>query len=86
MKRLFIVMVLAILMVSCTENQQARTFGGNATVELPENTKLITATWKNNQLWYLIRERRADEPIEEYTFQEQSSFGMMEGTVTFKEK
>ena len=60
--------------------------GGKATVRLPKGQKLVEATWKEVDLWYLTRDRREGEPIETFTFQESSSFGVIEGTVTFIEQ
>lgn len=83
----FTIVVLAL--ASCTENSRARNYGGTQTVNLPPNTKLINATWKSyesgSSLWYLTRPMRADETAETLTFQEKSSFGLIEGTVNFVE-
>jgi hypothetical protein len=78
------VLVLSIF-VACTENQRAKTFGGTMTVNLPAGQKLINATWKEEDLWYLIRPMRAGEVPEEALFKEDSSFGILKGTVVFKE-
>lgn len=83
---LLLVLLVAISLSNCTKNQRARSFGGNETVELPEGQKLIEATWKGEDLWYLTRDRREGEPVETYTFKEQSSYGLIQGTVTFNEK
>lgn len=86
MKTLLIIAATALLALpSCTENQRAKTFGGNADVELPAGTKLVDMTWKNENLWYATRPMREGEFPETTTMQEQSSFGMVEGTVTFIE-
>lgn len=71
---------------SCTENNMAKNWGGNMTVELPPNTKLVGATWKESELWYLYRPMRQGETPETSILQEDSNFGMMEGSVTFVEK
>jgi hypothetical protein len=55
-------------------------------VKLPHNQKLITATWKEQSLWYLTRPKRADEPFETHVFQEQSLYGVLQGSITFKER
>lgn len=59
--------------------------GGTATVDLTPNTKLISATWKDAQLWYLTRPMRDDETAETSTLNERSGFGIIEGKVVFKE-
>lgn len=77
--------LFVILTVSCTQNQRAKNFGGNATYSLPQGQKLIMVTWKEDNLWYLSRPMKEGESAETYTLQEESSFGMMNGTVTIKE-
>jgi hypothetical protein len=85
MKMMGILVPCVLLAVSCTENSRAKTFGGTMTVDLPPNAKLDSATWKNEELWYLTRPMRTDEVAETWTMQEDSSFGMIEGQVIFKE-
>ncbi len=84
-KTLLILGVLALTLGSCTENQRAKSLGGNFTEDLPCGEKLIEVTWKNEQMWILTRPMRANETAETYSFQEKSNWGMMEGTVTLKE-
>lgn len=81
----FIVLSSVISLSSCTENQRARTFGGDMTVRLKPGEKLMMATWKGEDLFYLT------EPMEEgyvpkvKNFYENSSFGVLETTVKFIE-
>lgn len=86
MKRFLILVVLVVLVASCTENQQARQFGGTSTIALPAGQKLVNATWKDHDLWYLTRPMEEGETPTTWKFQEDSSFGMMEGTIIFVEK
>ena len=72
-----------VLTVSCTQNQRARNFGGNATYTLPKGQKLVMVTWKEDDLWYLSRPMKEGEDVETYTLQEESSFGMLNGTETY---
>lgn len=75
-------------LVGCTENVRSRAWGGNMTVNLPPNQKLVNVTWKTTEgssLWYLTRPMHSNECAETFTFQEKSSFGMMEGAVKFVE-
>lgn len=81
-----IFIVLAISFAGCTEQQRAKEFGGNATINLPPDVKLVTATWKQDSFWYLVRPMRANEEPESYTFIESSSFGIIEGKVLIVEK
>lgn len=73
-------------MTSCTENTRAKTFGGTAKIELPKGKKLVNITWKDDgQLWYLTRDMKTDEIAESYSFQENSKWGLIEGTVNIIE-
>jgi len=66
-------------------NWMAKSFGGSMQMDLPANTKLVTATWKEDELWYLIRPARDGEKPEVLKFQEKSNLGVLEGEVTFVE-
>lgn len=59
--------------------------GGSMTVELEPGQKLEEVTWKDTDLWLLTRPFREDEEPETHTFQEDSEWGVMEGTVTIIE-
>lgn len=85
MKKLLILAIAAIAFTSCTENQRAKNFGGTANVNLEPNRKLVTVTWKEDQIWYLTRPMDSSEKAETYNFQEESSWGMIEGTVVIVE-
>lgn len=89
MKKSVILALAALFLISCfvgcTEQMQIRSFGGDGTVKLPAGKKLINATWKESNLWVLTRPMRTDEQPETFLFQESSSFGIMEGSITFIE-
>jgi hypothetical protein len=67
-------------------NNVAKNFGGTQVIELPANTKLVNATWKQDSLWYLTRPMVAGEKPTETIMHEQSALGILEGTIIFKEK
>ena len=71
--------------LSCTEQSRAKNYGGTMNVTIPAGRKLVTVTWKVDDLWYLTRPMRPDESAEEYEFKEKSTHGLMEGKVVFKE-
>lgn len=89
LRKSVLVVLLTIALVSlaaaCTSNQRARSFGGTMTKDLPPGQKLVLATWKEQSLWFLTRPMRLDESPETYTFQEDSSLGLVQGTVVFRE-
>lgn len=80
-----ILFTVILSLSSCTEQARTKSFGGSYTITLKPGQKLIEATWKGDDLWYLTREMRENETTETYSFQENSSFGVFEGTVKFKE-
>lgn len=84
-KLLAVLFLVAVILSGCTESQRARVFGGEMTIELEEGQKLVNVTWKETDLWYLTRDRLEGEAVESYSFIEESTYGVLEGTVTFKE-
>jgi hypothetical protein len=85
MKKLIFISIAAILFTSCTKNEMAKNFGGTMTVNLPADTKLVNVTWKEDEIWYLTKPMNSTDSAETYSFQEESSFGVWEGTVVLKE-
>jgi hypothetical protein len=86
MKKIIVLLSLVLaLSVSCTEQERVKSFGGSMTVNVPKGNKLIMATWKEANLFFLY------EPMEEgyipknKTFQEQSAYGVMETKIIFVE-
>lgn len=77
--------MLSILIVSCTENERAKQFGGTMKVDLPANTEFVSATWKTDELWYIYRPRKEGETPDSITMQENSNYGLLEGKVQFNE-
>src|SRR3989344_8896683 len=84
MRNLTILLVMLIA-IGCTEQQRAKSLGGNATKNLEYCQKLVLITWKDDNLWFLTRPARQGETSDTYKFQENSSFGVLEGTVTVVE-
>lgn len=76
---------MLLTLFSCTENQRARKFGGNMTVVLPAGEKLVMATWKNDDLFYLTEPMDSGYVPKTKLFKEDSSFGVLETTVKFVE-
>ena len=62
MKKLLMLIILLTSLTACTEKQRFREFGGKMTIRVPAGKKVITATWKQYSLFYML------EPMEpEYT-------------------
>lgn len=89
MKRIIFILILilavSVFASSCTENSRAKSWGGTAKITLPAGQKLVNVTWKDANLWYMTRPMRADEVAETYSFNEESSFGMLEGSYVITE-
>ena len=83
----FILMVSeAVFLTGCSRNTMAKSFGGTMKVELPAGKKLVNATWKDNEFWYLTRDMHPGETAENWEFHEKSPRGYHEGTVLIIEK
>lgn len=87
MKRIMLILVVGMLCVSLLAGCQGvtKSLGGSTTIKLEPNTKLELITWKDDSLWYLTRPMREDDIAETHTYQQQSEFGVFEGTVTIIE-
>jgi hypothetical protein len=80
---IMLLMTLGFSLTGC--KSIAKNMGGTITIDVPKGQKIIEATWKGSNLWYLTRPMREDEEPEAFTLQEDSNFGIMEGKVIFKE-
>ena len=69
--------ITLLALVSCTDNQRARSFGGTETVKLEPNEKFINITWKQDNLWIIVQ----DTVTGTIYAKEKSSFGVMQGKV-----
>lgn len=84
-KVLFVLMIILFTMISCTEQSVTRRFGGTIRIDLPKGEKLINATWKETDLFYLTEPMDSDYIPKTKTFRESSSFGVFESEVLFIE-
>lgn len=87
-KKCFITSVIALalsttLFSSC--QTVTKNWGGDMTINLEPNQKLEEITWKDDSLWYLTRPMTENDIAETHTFQQQTDFGVFEGTVTIVE-
>ena len=85
MKTLIVLLGTIFVLGSCTENARVKNFGGEGTVNLPQGRKLVNVIWKDYQLWYITRQMKPDDVAETYTFQEESSWGVIEGSYNIVE-
>lgn len=80
-----ICIVAVCAMTSCTDNDKARNYGGTETINLDPNVKVITMTWKENDIWILTKPMKQTDSAETVTFQEKSSMGVYEGKIVVVE-
>ena len=84
MKKVFVFVLaatfVALTLVSCTDNEMARNFGGTEEVALKPNEIVLTVTWKGDELWICTKDTTSGVVY----FREKSSWGVMEGTVIIK--
>lgn len=89
MKKLGLVLVFCLVLISCTDNSRARVWAGTETVTLKPGERLVNVTWKGGEgtttsLWMLTK-KDTTKPTT-YSFKEKSSLGLMEGEVIIKEQ
>jgi len=78
-------LMLVLSFSSCTENARAKKYGGSFTINVEAGQKVTNITWKNDELWYSTRPFAEGEVPVVQTFVEESSWGLLEGKVTFIE-
>lgn len=77
--------VISIVIVSCTEQARVRNFGGSMEIKLPAGQKVLMATWKDSDLYYLIEPMDSNYTPKTKRFIENSSFGLIESEIIFIE-
>lgn len=80
MRKVILGILIGVIATSCTQNERVKSWGGQGTINLPKGRKLMNITWKKDQIWYLTREMNSNDVAETYQFQEESSWGVVEGT------
>lgn len=86
MKKIILLIIsISICLCSCTEQERTRAYGGEMTINLPAGQELMSVIWENNNLFYLTRPMSSDYVPVTKTFTENSSFGIIQSTVYFKE-
>ena len=86
-KAVTVILIAVLVAIYCSGCHEAtRDLGGSMTLELEPGRKLEEITWKESSLWYLTRPMREGEHAETHIFQQDSEWGVFEGTVTIIEK
>lgn len=77
MKKLTVVAITLLALVSCTDNESAKNYGGTQKLKISPQEKFINITWKANNIWVITQ----DTITKTYFAREKSSMGIMEGTI-----
>ena len=85
MKKLVVILLMFLCLTSCDQSI-TRTMGGRTKIELEPGEKLVEATWKGDDIWYLVEPMDSDYVPKTKTFKESSRIGVLEGKVIFYEK
>lgn len=85
MKKLIVILLMFLCLTSCDQSI-TRTMGGTTKIELEPGEKLVEATWKGDDIWYLVEPMDSDYVPKTKTFKESSRIGVLEGKVIFYEK
>lgn len=85
MKRILFILFTILCLTSC-EQSITRMYGGTTKIELEPGEKLVEATWKGDDIWYLVEPMDSDYVPKTKTFKESSRVGVLEGKVIFYEK
>lgn len=86
MRIIITLVALLTIATSCTEQHIARRYGGKLKIELPKGEKLIMATWKEENLFYLTEPMDNGYIPKKKVFRESSNFGVWESEITFIER
>ena len=79
------IVIIIAMFCGCTKNSRAKNYGGSMTITLPKGQRIVEATWKNYDLWYLTEQMDSDYTPKKKVFKEVSQWGVWEGEITFIE-
>lgn len=80
MKQKILLLLVVVALMSCTDNQRARKFGGTETIKLEPNEEFINITWKQDNLWVIVKDKNTGK----FYAREKSSYGLMQGKVVIE--
>ena len=86
MRIIITLVALLTIATSCTEQHMARRYGGKLNIELPKGEKLMMATWKEANIFYLTEPMDSGYIPKKKVFRENSIFGVWESEITFIER
>jgi hypothetical protein len=81
-----LVLVALGLVLALTRCQfWAKALGGTINVHLPADKKLVNASWKDSNLWILVRDAEPGDEPKAYEYKEYSNMGVLQGVVVIQE-
>ena len=83
MKKFLVFLFVCFSFMSC--QIVTRKYGGKTTINLNPGEKLVEATWKDAEIWYLTEPMDSDYVPKVQTFRESSVLGVVQGEVIFVE-
>jgi len=86
MKKLILLFFAVMCLTACTKQERAKHWGSDITLQVDPGYKLVEATWKDDNLWILMEPMEDEYQPKTKVFKESSSFGIMEGSITFVER
>ena len=84
MKKILFILFTVLCLTSC-DQMVTRNFGGTSKIHLEPGEKLVEATWKEDNLWYLVEPMDSNYIPKVKVFKESSLYGALEGKVIFYE-
>ena len=85
MKVLLLALITMLAISACTENQRARSFGGTLKVQVEPGYKVTMATWKGEDLFYMMEEMEPTYVPKKKVLKEDATWGVIESKVVFIE-
>lgn len=89
MKKKIILLLTGITLMfgnmSCTKQERVRAFGGTETIQVEPGKRVMMATWKESDLFYMVEDMPEDYVPHDKTLIESSSYGIWEAKIVFKE-
>lgn len=80
-----LVLITMLATFSCTDNQRARNLGGTMKINVEHGYKVTMATWKGENLFYMIEKMDSSYVPTEKILVEDASWGIVETKVKFIE-
>lgn len=80
-----IMIVAGVTIPACTKQERVRTFGGTEVINVEPGKRVMMATWKETDLFYMVEDMPEDYTPHDKTLVESSSYGILESKIIFRE-